>query len=79
MEDIFEGVASFGSRLSTPMGFQESEEKSARAPVVHPQLCVSENHFDGLKLHADERYRTLEEEKAPYKNAERISFGDVLG
>ena len=64
--------------LSTPMGRQESNEESRTVPVVHPELCVSEQHFDGENTDfTDGRYRPLEEGRVAYQTAELLSFDDM--
>ena len=69
----------FGRVLATPMGRQESEDDSARVPVVHPQLNVSVDHFNSNRAHTDNTYRPLETEKMAYGTSPTIHFSDLLG
>ena len=73
-------MSEFCAILSTPMGRQESNEESRTVPVVHPELCVSDRHFDGRNTaYTDGRYRPSDEARMAYEEAERVSFDDITG
>ena len=64
--------------LSTPMGRrQETNNDNRPVPVVHPQICVSERHFERNTAFTDGRYRPLEDGRMAYKDAEQVSFDDI--
>ena len=47
------------------------------APIRHPQLCVSEDHFTKNTAFTDGTYKPSEEGRTAYQYAPRISFNDV--
>ena len=65
--------------MKCPIGKSESDEKSSSVPVVHPQLCVSVDHFVENTMFSDGKYRPLDEQLAAYKDAPRASYADLEG
>ena len=65
------------SRMFSPMGEKESVEQQFQCPVVHPELCVSENHFKKNTAFTDGKYLPLDEGRKAYEEAERVSFADI--
>ena len=79
MNEILSKVSRYGKLMVTPIGKTETKENSAQIPVVHPQLCVSVDHFNGNEPLPDKRYRPGHEEQAAYQGAPRVVFSDVKG
>ena len=46
-------------------------------PIVHPQLCVSEDHFSKNTAFTDDKYQPLQEKRQAYMKAEKVSFDDL--
>ena len=46
-------------------------------PIVHPQLCVSEDHFSKNTAFTDDKYQPLQEKRQAYMKAKKVSFDDL--
>ena len=79
MKKILENQKSIGKRMYSVYGKPESEDKTSGVPVVHPQLCVSVDHFKRNTMYLDDKYRPLDEQLAAYKDAPRASYADLEG
>ena len=60
--------------MKCPIGKSESDEKSSSVPVVHPQLCVSVDHFTGNTMFLDGKYRPLDEQFSEKKSTNFLDF-----
>ena len=63
--------------LTSPIGYDDSLEKSRTTPVVHPKLCQSSDHFNKNNARADGKYRPMKEEQGFYEKAAEIEFDDI--
>ena len=64
--------------LADPMGKQDTIQMSKEAPIVHPIIKVSKDHFRMNTAFTDGTYRDEEQQKA-YKYAEEVKFDEVVG
>ena len=62
----------------SPMGKDDTLEESERVPLVHPQLCISVDHYKKNTAVTSGRY-TSDEGRKIYGRAPRVSFQDVIG
>ena len=65
--------------LADPMGIKDTKEMSQDVPVVHPNIKVSEDHFERNTAFVDGSYRVLEEKREEYNYAHEVNFDDIVG
>ena len=46
-------------------------------PVVHPQICVSEDHFAKNTAFTDDKYQPLQDKRQAYMEAKKVAFDDL--
>ena len=63
----------------SPMGRDDTLEESERVPMVHPQLCISVDHYSKNSALTSGRYKSSDKGRKIYKEAPRVSFQDVIG
>ena len=63
--------------LTSPIGYDDSFEKSEQTPVVHPKLCQSSDHFNKNNARADGKYRPMQQEQGFYEKAVEVEFDDI--
>ena len=61
------------------MGKNDSLQDNEKTPVVHPQLCVSEDHFTKNNAFTNKKYKSLKKQRMPYMKSEKVSFEDLSG